>query len=114
MNFNILKSYLLQKTGAIEEFPFDAVTLVFKVSGKMFALVGLNNDPLRLNLKCDQAKAEVLREIYPAIEPGYHMNKHHWNTITLDDSIADVEIFSMIDDSYALVIQGLPKSKRPV
>ena len=114
MDFNTLKSYLLQKPGAVEEFPFDAVTLVIKVSGKMFALVGLNNDPLRLNLKCDPAKAEILREIYPAVQPGYHMNKRHWNTITLDGSIAAVEIFSMIDESYALVVKGLSKTKRPV
>ncbi|MDX2479473.1 MAG: MmcQ/YjbR family DNA-binding protein [Desulfuromusa sp.] len=113
MDFNTLKSYLLSKTGAVEEFPFDAVTLVSKVSGKMFALVGLNDDPLRLNLKCDPAKAEILREICPAILPGYYMNKRHWNTIILDGSIADTEILSMIDDSYALVVKGLPKAKRP-
>jgi predicted DNA-binding protein (MmcQ/YjbR family) len=79
----------------------------------MFALVGLNDDPLRLNLKCDPAKAEILREIYPAILPGYHMNKRHWNTIILDGSIAAAEILSMIDDSYALVVKGLPKARRP-
>lgn len=113
MNFNTLKNYLLAKPGAVEEFPFDAVTLVLKVSGKMFALVGLDDDPLRLNLKCDPAKAEILREIYPAIQPGYHMNKRHWNTVILDGSIADAEILSMIDDSYALVVKGLPKAMRP-
>jgi predicted DNA-binding protein (MmcQ/YjbR family) len=80
----------------------------------MFALVGLDEDPLRLNLKCDPPKAEILREIYPAIQPGYHMNKRHWNTIILDGSIADAEIQSMIDDSYALVVKGLPKARRPV
>ena len=80
----------------------------------MFALVGINDDPLRLNLKCDPAKAEILREIYPAILPGYHMNKRHWNTVVLDGSIADTEIQSMIDDSYALVVKSLPKAKRPI
>jgi len=114
MDFNTLKSYLMAKPGAVEEFPFDTVTLVFKVSGKMFALVGINNDPLRLNLKCDPGKAEILREIYPAILPGYHMNKCHWNTVIINGSIADAEILSMIDDSYALVVKGLPKAKRPV
>lgn len=113
MNFNTLRSYLMEKSGAVEEFPFDAVTLVIKVGGKMFALVGTNDDPLRLNLKCDPAKAEILRELYPAIIPGYHMNKRHWNTVILDGSIPDAEILSMIDDSYALVVQGLPKAKRP-
>ena len=113
MDFTTLKNYLLSKPGAVEEFPFDTVTLVIKVGGKMFALVGLNNDPLRLNLKCDPAKAEILRELYPAIQPGYHMNKRHWNTLILDGSIADEEILAMIDDSYALVVKGLPKSRRP-
>ena len=112
MDFTTLKNHLLSKPGAVEEFPFDTVTLVIKVGGKMFALVGLNNDPLRLNLKCDPVKAEILRELYPAIQPGYHMNKRHWNTIILDGSIADEEILAMIDDSYALVVKGLPKSRR--
>lgn len=113
MNFDTLRSYLLEKPGAVEDFPFDTVTLVIKVSGKMFALVGINDDPLRLNLKCDPAKAEFLRERYQAVIPGYHMNKRHWNTVILNGSIPDAEIHSMIDDSYALVVQGLPKSKRP-
>ena len=112
MDFNTLKNYLLEKPGAAEEFPFDTVTLVIKVSGKMFALVGINDDPLRLNLKCDPGKAEILREIFPAILPGYHMNKRHWNTVVLDGSIADAEILSMIDDSYALVVKGLSKAQR--
>ena len=114
MDFNTLKNYLLSKPAAVEEFPFDAVTLVIKVSGKMFALVDLNDDPLRLNLKCDPVRAEMLRENHPAIQPGYHMNKRHWNTIILDGSIADAEILAMIDDSYALVVKGLPKARRPL
>lgn len=114
MNFDSLRSYLLEKPGAVEEFPFDTITLVVKVSGKMFALISTNQDPLRMNLKCDPAKAEILREHYPAIIPGYHMNKRHWNSIILDGSIPDAEILSMIDDSYSLVVQGLPKAKRPV
>ena len=113
MDFNELRNYLLAKSGAVEDFPFDAVTLVIKASGKMFALIGIKDDPLRMNLKCDPVKAEFLRECYPAIFPGYHMNKRHWNTVVLDGSIPDTEILSMIDDSYALVVQGLPKSKRP-
>ncbi|OPL14078.1 MAG: MmcQ-like protein [Firmicutes bacterium ML8_F2] len=114
MNFETLRSYLLSKLAAVEEFSFDDETLVLKVGGKMFALLGINDDPLRMNLKCDPDKAQVLRDLYPAILPGYHMNKRHWNTLVLDGSIADEEIFSMIDDSYALVVQGLPKVKRPV
>ena len=114
INFETLLSYLLQKPGASEDFPFDNVTLVVKVSGKMFVLVGINNDPLRINLKCEPIKAEFLRQQYPAVLPGYHMNKRHWNTVVLDDTIVDAEIYGMIDDSYDLVVQGLPKAKRPV
>ncbi len=114
MNFETLRTYLLAKPAAVEEFPFDDVTLVIKVCNKMFALVGINNDPLRINLKCDPDKAEVLREQHRVIVPGYHMNKRHWNTVVLDGSLPDADILAMIDDSYDLVVQGLPKSKRPV
>jgi len=103
----------MSKPGAIEDFPFDTVTLVAKVGGKMFALISTNAKPLSMNLKCDPARAVILRELYPAILPGYHMNKQHWNTLLLDDSIPDTEILSMIDDSYALVVKGLPKARRP-
>lgn len=112
MNFETLRTYLLQKPGATEDFPFDSTTLVIKVSGKMFALVGINDEPLRLNLKCDPIKAEFLRENHAAVLPGYHMNKRHWNTVVLDGTIPDDEIALMIDDSYHLVVQGLPKSIR--
>ncbi len=84
MNFDTLQAYLLAKPAAREDFPFDTTTLVLKVSGKMFALLGINNDPLRINLKCNPVKAEILREQYPAVLPGYHMNKRHWNTVVLD------------------------------
>jgi predicted DNA-binding protein (MmcQ/YjbR family) len=114
MNFETLRSYLLSKPAAVETFPFDEETLVLKVCGKMFALLNIYGEPLRVNLKCDPDKAEVLRELFPAIIPGYHMNKRHWNTVILDGSISDEEIFSMIDDSYDLVVSGLPKAKRPV
>ena len=114
MNFETLRTYLLAKPCAEETFPFDDVTLVIKVCNKMFALVGINNDPLRINLKCDPDKAELLRELHPAIVPGYHMNKRHWNTVVLDGSLPGADIYAMIDDSYDLVVQGLPKSKRPV
>ena len=114
MDFETLRSYLLSKPEAVETFPFDDETLVLKVCGKMFALLNICGEPLQVNLKCDPDKAEVLRELFPAIIPGYHMNKRHWNTVIVDGSIADKEIFSMIDESYDLVVQGLPKSKRPV
>jgi len=113
MDLQQLRRYLKAKPGAVEDFPFDLVTLVAKVGGKMFALVGTDETPLRLNLKCDPLKAEVLREYYPAVLPGYHMNKRHWNTVVLDGSIPDADLLAMIDESYDLVVKGLPKTKRP-
>ena len=112
MDFRTLKKYLLHKKGAKEDFPFDEKTLVFKVMGKIFALVALDEDPLRINLKCDPEHAEALRAVYPAVKPGYHMNKEHWNTVILDGSIQDEVIFEMIDDSYHLVVQKLKKADR--
>ncbi|MFA7537264.1 MAG: MmcQ/YjbR family DNA-binding protein [Desulfuromonadales bacterium] len=114
MDFLTLRACLAAKPGAVEEFPFDPVTLVAKVGGKMFALVATDELPLRLNLKCDPLKAEILRECFPAVLPGYHMNKRHWNTIVLDGSIPDADLRAMIDESYALVVQGLPRAKRPL
>ena len=105
---------LQQKPGGIEDSPFDSVILVIKVSGKMFALVGINTEPLRISLKCDPIRAEFLHQQHPAVLPGYHMNKRHWNTVVLDSTIVDEEIYGMIADSYALVLQGLPKAKWPV
>ena len=113
MDFEILRKYLLAKAGAVEDFPFDKTTLVIKVAGKMFALLGLNDEPLRINLKCDPLQAEILRDRYPAVIPGYHMNKRHWNTVVLDGSVPEAELWAMIDASYALVVKGLPKGKRP-
>ena len=113
MNLESLRAYLNAKPGAVEDFPFDLVTLVVKVGGKMFALVGTDEAPLRLNLKCDPLKAEMLREYYPAVLPGYHMNKRHWNTVVLDGSIPVADVLAMIDESYELVVRGLPKGKRP-
>lgn len=114
MDFATLRTCLLAKPGAVEEFPFDAVTLVVKVGGKMFALVGIDEMPLRLNLKCLPEQAEILRELYPAVLPGYHMNKRHWNTVVLDGSLADEDVQGMIDESYRLVVQGLPRARRPI
>ena len=113
MNFETLRNYLLSKPEAKEDFPFDDKTLVFKVAGKMFALLGLNQEPLRLNLKCEPLHAELLRERYPAVLPGYHMNKRHWNSVLLDGSIPAEQLLAMIDASYDLVVQGLPKCRRP-
>jgi len=85
---------------------------VAKVGGKMFALV-ISEDPMRLNLKCLPELAEVLRDLYPAVLPGYHMNKRHWNTVVLDGSLSGADIRDMIDESYKLVVEKLPKGKKP-
>ena len=107
-----LRNYLFIKKGAQEEFPFGPDVMVFKVVGKMFALITWTETPLRINLKCDPELALHLREMYEAIIPGYHMNKKHWNTIILDCSIPVDEIFIMIDDSYDLVVKGLNKTDK--
>ncbi|HBT82440.1 MAG: MmcQ-like protein [Desulfuromonadales bacterium GWC2_61_20] len=114
MDLATLRAHLLAKPGAEETFPFDAVTLVLKVGGKMFALVGLDESPLRLNLKCLPEQAEIMRQLYPAVIPGYHMNKRHWNTVILDGSLADEDVLGMIDESYRLVVEGLPRARRPI
>ena len=89
--------------GADETYPFGERTAVYKVGGKMFALVPLDADPPRVSLKCDPEWSEVLRNAYDAVEPGYHLNKKHWNTITLDGSIPEDEVAELIAHSYALV-----------
>ena len=112
MELEPLRAYLLKKKGTAEEFPFGPEVMVFKVMGKMFALVLWGETPLRLNLKCDPDLAMHLRAVYKAVQPGYHMNKTHWNTLVLDGSMPTEEILSMIDDSYDLVVKKLNKSDR--
>lgn len=112
MELEQLRAYLLNKIGAYEDFPFGPKAMIFKVMGKMFALVAWLENPLWINLKCDPDLAMHLRNIYKGVRPGYHMNKKHWNTIVLDDAIASEEIFSMIDESYDLVAAGLKKVDR--
>lgn len=107
-----LRCYLLEKKGAAEDLPFGPEALVFKVMGKMFALLAWQSLPLRLSLKCAPDHALALRDIYPAVRPGYYLNKRHWNTITLDGSIPAAEIFRLIDHSYELVVHGLKKAER--
>ena len=104
MNIEILREYCISKKDVTESFPFGDDTLVFKAAGKIFALVNLEGD-LSINLKCDPSLALELRERYAAVTPGYHMNKKHWNTILVDGSVPDKEIFSWIDHSYNLVMK---------
>ena len=112
MDIKQLQSYLLAKPATTEETPFGPENLVYKVMGKMYALVPLDATPLTISLKCEPGQALFLRDVYPAVRPGYHMNKMHWNTVTLDGSIPEAEIWGMIDDSYALVVAGLKKTER--
>lgn len=108
MNIEQFREYCLNLKAVTESFPFGEETLVFKVMGKMFALSGLNEE-FRVNLKCDPEKALELREQFPAVIPGYHMNKQHWNTIIVDGSIPDDTLLNWVDDSYALIVKSLPK-----
>ncbi|MBE9524651.1 MAG: MmcQ/YjbR family DNA-binding protein [Chloroflexi bacterium] len=110
MKLDQLRKKLLKKKGAVEETPFGPETLVFKVMGKMFALVAWDETPLRVTLKCDPDLALALRAQFEAVQPGYYMNKKHWNTITLDGCISDGQISDMIEDSYLLVVKGLKKA----
>ncbi len=111
MNIEELREYCLSKHGSTESFPFDATTLVFKVSGKIFALTDLEAD-LSINLKCLPGNAIDLREHYPCVLPGYHMNKAHWNTVVIDGSVEDRLIKQWIDESYDLVKSGSAPKKR--
>ena len=107
MDIEEIRAYCLTKNGVDEGFPFGDTTLVLKVGGKIFVLINLDSDP-SMNLKCEPGRAIELREVYPAIIPGYHMNKKHWNTVVLDGSISKRLIMEMIDHSYDLVYQSLP------
>jgi predicted DNA-binding protein (MmcQ/YjbR family) len=107
-----LRRRCLALPGAVEEFPFGAGTSVFKVAGRMFAISALAAEPLDVSVKCEPEMAERLRDTYPAIRPGYHLNKRHWNTITLDGSLPDGMVADMIEDSYDLVVAGLPRAAR--
>jgi len=112
MQVSQLLAYLDAKVGAQRDYPFDDKILVFKVRGKMFALLDPLEVPPRVNLKCDPAEAQMLRDIFPCVLPGYHMNKRHWNTLVVDGSLPDGEVRRMIDNSYALVVKGLKVSER--
>lgn len=112
MNIEDLRTYCLSKKGSSESFPFDNDTLVFKVLDKAFALCGITSDPLSINLKCDPEYAIELREKYPNVYPGYHMNKKHWNTIDLDGSVQDRTIRQWIDNSYNLVVNNLTSKQK--
>ncbi len=104
-----LQKYCLSKRGAVKAYPFDKVTAVYKVGGKMFALSSDSASELRVNLKCDPLYAAELRLIYACVEPGYHMNKKHWNTVVCNQEAEDRLVREWIDNSYNLVFASLAK-----
>lgn len=112
MRAGALRDHCLTFPGSVETFPFGPETSVFKVAGKMFALSRLAERPLRVSLKCEPTLAERLREAHPAVLPGYHLNKRHWNTVLIDGSLPEQMIKDMIEDSYDLVVSRLPRARR--
>lgn len=103
MDFKTTEDYLLAKPGSKLDFPFGEDIAVYKVSNKMFAIMPIGKDPVRISLKCDPQLAELLREKYDTVQPGYHLNKQHWNTIVLSGEVPEQEVKDLIDHSYQLV-----------
>ena len=104
-----LRDQCLSFAGAEETFPFGPNTSVFKVEGKIFALSRLDADPLKVSLKCEPELAVQLRRDHEAIIGGYHLNKRHWNTVTLDGSVPEQLVRDMVEDSYDLIVSRLPR-----
>lgn len=109
MNIETLRDYCLAKKGVEEGLPFGPETLVFKVGGKLFLLASLDAAPPQFNVKCDPETAISLREQYSCVQPGYHMNKQHWNTVIVNGTVGEKLLRQWIDDSYLLVLNSLPK-----
>jgi len=112
MNIEDFRNYCIQKNGTTEEFPFDEVTLAFKVMGKIYALTSINSERFTVNLKCDPEYAIELRERYEEVIPGYHMSKKHWNTVDFEGSMDLKLLCELIDHSYEMVVKGLKKADR--
>lgn len=112
MDYEMLESLLLGKKGAALEYPFGPDAAVFKVADKMFALIAFEENPMRITLKCDPVVADELRSRFSSIQPGYYMNKNHWNTVTLDGSVPRELLLTMVENSYRLVLKGLRKAER--
>jgi predicted DNA-binding protein (MmcQ/YjbR family) len=106
-----IHEYAMAKPGTSDGYPFGPGALVLKVRGKMFALLADEADPLTISLKCEPELATVLRDSYGSVAPGYHLNKRHWITVTVDASVEE-ELPGWIDDSYDLVVDGLPRRER--
>lgn len=112
MNIEEFREYCLAKPGAFEDFPFGPDTLVFKVVSKMFALTGLDSDRFTANLKCDPDRVVELREQYPEVQPGFHMNKTHWNTVDFEGSLPESLLRELVDLSYEMAKKSLTKKER--
>jgi len=112
MTLKKLKSFLLSHLGAIEEYPWGPSPMVIKVGGKIFAIVGLESKPNTISVKCDPEDAIIQRGLYSVIQPGYHLNKEHWNTVTLDKTIPDEVVYQLINESYILVSKKLTKDTK--
>ena len=112
MELSELKTYLQSKLAVTEELPFGPEALVYKVCGKMYALVAWQEVPLKITLKVDPAQADLQRAMFTTIKPGYHMNKQHWNTIELSGELSDAQLTGLIDDSYQRVVSKLTKKER--
>lgn len=112
MNLSDLQAHCLAKPGATDDHPFGPGALVMKVGGRMFAIIGEDAEPLTISLKCQPELATILRDTYERVRPGYHLNKRHWNTVTIDDTVPEDELLSWIDDSYDLVVASLPRQVR--
>lgn len=113
MNFQLCRDYCLMLLQSTEDFPFGPDAYVYKVAGKIFAILFETAGLARINLKCEPDEALMLRDIFPAVTPGYHMNKRHWNTLLLDGSVPENEVKRQIENSYQLVVKSLPQAKRP-
>ncbi len=112
MNRDVLEACLRVQPAALDSYPFGESWQVFKVKGKMFAVIAERAGRLSVNLKCDPVEAQMLRDIFPDVTPGYHMNKRHWNTVYVDGELPVGEVERMIENSWALVVKGLKKSER--
>ena len=112
MDLAAFREYCLRKRGATEGTPFGETVLVFKVAGKIFALAALDGIPATVNLKCDPDLALELRDRYEQVQPGYHMNKKHWNTLEIDSGVPEAELRKMTDDSYDLIVKSLAKAAK--
>ena len=112
MNYELWREYLLSFPASVEEMPFGPEVLVYKLCGKIFALFAWQEEPMSLNLKCEPNLAIQLRDTYPAVTSGYHMNKKHWNTVVIDGSLEDAHIKEWVQASYDLIYNSLPKATR--